>query len=780
VAPLGSLIYDPSVTATIGAPGLTDNLTLNVNGGQTITVDVVPGTTGLQLSIELDQPDGTPIGTATASAAGQEVVLQTVAAATSGTYTLQVSGANNTTGLFTAQLVLNAALEAEEHGGPRNDTRATAQNLGPSSVALPKGASRLAVLGKGDGNGVYQATAVTPTFEDISATGHGTLQGTDDSTVTLGPAQFGSFQFPFYGTTYTSLSYSTNALISFGVADGAFSNTDLTTSPSEAAIAPLWTDYVAFDPSSVVYWQVLGSGSSQHLVIEWKNVQYFGGGPFLTFEAVLGADGSVQFNYQNVNNAVRGTAGLKDAGAQGPNRLLLAFNNGPNALVGNNQSTLIRFVPPSSDFYSFHLDAGQEATLGLKALGQGSVNLEVQDAAGDVLATGTAGAADVDKAIELFTAPAAGTYYARISTNSLTDYSLVVTRGATFDLKNNGSFATAQAIDGTQGVLGYLAPPVAAEWFSVSLTAGVTYAFPTSTPFPGSGQFTNTLSPHIALFDPSGVRLADGVKLADGRNESIAYTVPAGQGGLYRLEITNQNGTRGEFFLDPDLTPTNGAPVPVAAAAPGTGSAAAVVNPPQGAPDIPIPLTSSNTALAGGRPSVLAALTASRPAAAPSWSAVTVIPAAPAAWALPVLPAVVTPSLVANGDNRLPDAFFANQPDVRLAKVPVNGPGDADPPAALSAAGGAQLPPAGAGGTGTADLASAAILIGTPGGAPPALVTAGLATAGDSELPPPPVPVGNEAPPGYAGEDASLAALLLADQGDGPALGPTGHLRRRT
>jgi hypothetical protein len=63
--------------------------------------------------------------------------------------------------------------------------------------------------------------------------------------------------------------------------------------------------------------------------------------PFLTFEAVLNADGSILFNYQSVNNAVVGTAGIKDSGPQGPDRLLLAFNNGPNAFVGDNHSTLI-------------------------------------------------------------------------------------------------------------------------------------------------------------------------------------------------------------------------------------------------------------------------------------------------------------------------------------------------------------------------------------------------------------------------------------------------------
>jgi hypothetical protein len=32
---------------------------------------------------------------------------------------------------------------------------------------------------------------------------------------------------------------------------------------------------------------------------------------------------------------------------------------------------------------------------------------------------------------------------------------------------------------------------------------------------------------------------------------------------------------------------------------------------------------------------------------------------------------------------------------------------------------------------------------------------------------------------GYAGEDATLAALLLTDRGDGPAQGLIGNLRRR-
>src|SRR4029077_10331808 len=53
-----------------------------------------------------------------------------------------------------------------------------------------------------------------------------------------------------------------------------------------------------------------------------------------------------------------------------------------------------------------------------------------------------------------FHAAAGGLYYARVSGNLPSDYSLVVTRDATFETESNDTFATAQNISGTQGVLG--------------------------------------------------------------------------------------------------------------------------------------------------------------------------------------------------------------------------------------------------------------------------------------------------------------------------------------
>ena len=103
---------------------------------------LVTADTTLAPKVQLLIKGGTLLGTATATA-GHEAVLQTIA--TQGqlggnsppkTYTVTVSGAGRTTGAYTIRIILNAAVENESHGGASNDTRATAQNLGPSFLPL--------------------------------------------------------------------------------------------------------------------------------------------------------------------------------------------------------------------------------------------------------------------------------------------------------------------------------------------------------------------------------------------------------------------------------------------------------------------------------------------------------------------------------------------------------------------------------------------------------------------------------------------------------------------
>jgi hypothetical protein len=166
--PLGSLVYSGSTTGAIAAPGELDPYTLSVDAGQTISVTVSPPNSGagfgdsggsaddgsgalstLQPTIELRDPSGTVIATATAPAAGQPAVIQVAPAATTGTYTVTV-GALAGADAYTLTVYLNAEVEAEAFGGASDNTRSTAQDLGPAFLPLRPGsdADRAAVRGQ--------------------------------------------------------------------------------------------------------------------------------------------------------------------------------------------------------------------------------------------------------------------------------------------------------------------------------------------------------------------------------------------------------------------------------------------------------------------------------------------------------------------------------------------------------------------------------------------------------------------------------------------------------
>jgi hypothetical protein len=106
--PLGSLIYDPSASGSIGAAGNTVDYTLKLAANQTLTLVLTPSA-GLTGSLRIGDPNNNTIATSTGSAAGATVVIETAPVTTAGTYTLGVSGANSTTGTYTLQAILNAA-----------------------------------------------------------------------------------------------------------------------------------------------------------------------------------------------------------------------------------------------------------------------------------------------------------------------------------------------------------------------------------------------------------------------------------------------------------------------------------------------------------------------------------------------------------------------------------------------------------------------------------------------------------------------------------------------
>jgi streptogramin lyase len=142
VPPIGDQIYQGSFTDTVVNPPNTPNdYTVNLAPNQTLTLDLMSDA-NLQGMVQVFDPSHNLVAAATASGQGNEVVLQTAPITGAGIYTIAVSGANGTEGLFSVEATLNAAATT---GMP--STMGTAQDLTGSFLSLGGTSARGAVLG---------------------------------------------------------------------------------------------------------------------------------------------------------------------------------------------------------------------------------------------------------------------------------------------------------------------------------------------------------------------------------------------------------------------------------------------------------------------------------------------------------------------------------------------------------------------------------------------------------------------------------------------------------
>ena len=116
------------------------------------------------------------------------------------------------------------------------------------------------------------------------------------------------FSFPFYGNDYSSIYVSSNGLITFLDPDSSYGNS-IPALAGKLAIAPAWNDWVTHDPYDIYIWQ-----NSTHVGIRWY-VRAYGSSTEANFEAILSADGEIQFNYQYNDGPVSPTIGISNAGA---------------------------------------------------------------------------------------------------------------------------------------------------------------------------------------------------------------------------------------------------------------------------------------------------------------------------------------------------------------------------------------------------------------------------------------------------------------------------------
>jgi hypothetical protein len=182
VEPLGSLVYETSASETIATAGDSDTFDVNLDSGQTITLVVRPDA-GLTASVELRDPAGSLLDDATGSGSGSAVVLQTISTTDAGNYIATVTGAGGTTGEFSIDLILNAAVELEEYGGADNNALASAQDLDEAFIGIGPGqAERAAVLGRATPGEQVSVSSYRCTT-DAPRSGRGRYRSTDVRTL---------------------------------------------------------------------------------------------------------------------------------------------------------------------------------------------------------------------------------------------------------------------------------------------------------------------------------------------------------------------------------------------------------------------------------------------------------------------------------------------------------------------------------------------------------------------------------------------------------------------
>ncbi len=228
-----------------------------------------------------------------------------------------------------------------------------------------------------DGFG-YFASAAPYEFVDIASSGALILSGADDAAVAVAPGN--GFEFNFYGVPYQSLFVNSNGLLTFGSGTPEFVNTDLTSSPSQPTIAAYWDDLHA-PTSAGVYWQLIGAGDRQSLVIQWET-RFWSDTGSISFQAILNEyDQSVRLNYRDlIGGAAPGeggsaTVGMKDSGTQGANRLVAVFNQAGTAYSRSGRSL---------DFHRgnrapFGLDLSTDSVAESSAVGDAVAHLLARD-----------------------------------------------------------------------------------------------------------------------------------------------------------------------------------------------------------------------------------------------------------------------------------------------------------------------------------------------------------------------------------------------------------------
>jgi extracellular elastinolytic metalloproteinase len=182
------------------------------------------------------------------------------------------------------------------------------------------------------------------------------LTNNDNTAATL---SLGSNSFRFYGTTYTTLFFNPNGLITFGTSSTSASNGNMSSTPSQAAIAPMWDDWTTTTTANSMvltrFEDLDNNGTPDRLIIEWSDVYRVGQTTSpVTFQGILQlntgtTNGNITFNYVDLDTGnaasafgVNASNGIKASGTQSTtvpsNRLLLSQDGNDARWLGEGRA----------------------------------------------------------------------------------------------------------------------------------------------------------------------------------------------------------------------------------------------------------------------------------------------------------------------------------------------------------------------------------------------------------------------------------------------------------
>ena len=433
----GSLIYHDDNSGSISLAGDSEAIPLFVDAGQNATVFVEASAGNLIPNVEIFDPAGDSIGSATGT--GTSVNLQSVPLPVGGEYSIVISGDAGTTGDFDVQIYLNADLESENVGGPTNNSLATAQPIDGSAIWLGnQSAQRLAVLG---GEGTASSVIVNEGFESgqlgsewATFSSHpdgrivpsdlgGSAEGANALIMDVSPA--GNFNL---NEAILTVDLSTHDQVNLSFYHAEFG--DETHSLPASFTGSANGDGVAISDDGVT-WHTLISGM----------VDSFGVYNFESFDlAAEAAQAGLELNSQFQIKFQQ-------------------FDNFPIDSDGRAWDAInISAGAEAEDWYSFTLGDGQSTSLMVDAY-QGNpatMGLELYDADGNLLETGEFGNGVASIATYQNDSGAEATYYAKVIASEV-QYALVVNKDAIFAVEPNDDVNPISiGLDAPQGILGYV------------------------------------------------------------------------------------------------------------------------------------------------------------------------------------------------------------------------------------------------------------------------------------------------------------------------------------